>query len=170
MLPLVLAVLSDVLVALRRVSAFLIAEELDEPYSYDPESKLAIDAEGDFTWESVVKLEGSKFGDKSKPGQPESKAKKEKEKTKKKEKEKTKAKQGAVKDEGEGKDKDDSQVSSTVEEAQEDEKEKEKEDEKPFALEGMKIKIPRGQFVGIVGPIGCGKVRHIFQRSLDSNL
>lgn len=115
-LPLVLASLSDVLVALNRLSKFLVAEELDEPYSYDPTSELAIDAEGDFTWEAVVKLGESKFDDKAKVDEDGILGEKEK---------------AGVK----------------------------REDEQPFGLVDLKLKIPKGKFVGIVGPIGCGKVR-----------
>ena len=54
-LPLVLAATTDALVAIRRISNFLRAEELAVPYTIDPSSNVALDVDGDFTWEEVRK-------------------------------------------------------------------------------------------------------------------
>ena len=59
--PFVFAGLSDALVALGRISKFLNAEELAEPYTIDYEMKNAVTIDGDFTWETAGKLEGDKF-------------------------------------------------------------------------------------------------------------
>ncbi|KAJ8082655.1 hypothetical protein PM082_008511 [Marasmius tenuissimus] len=56
-IPLLMSALSDALVALRRIRVFLTAEELDEAYEMDHQQDYAIDADGDFTWETVTKLE-----------------------------------------------------------------------------------------------------------------
>ena len=55
MFPLVLASLSDATVAIRRISNFLTAEEIDKPYAIDTESEFVIDVDGDFTWETSSK-------------------------------------------------------------------------------------------------------------------
>ncbi|THH01938.1 hypothetical protein EW145_g6827, partial [Phellinidium pouzarii] len=62
--PLIMSAVSDAIVALGRIGVFLSAEELEEPYVIDssPENKWAVRAEGSFTWETVGRLEGNKFG------------------------------------------------------------------------------------------------------------
>jgi len=67
--PMVLSGLSDAFVALRRISAFLTAEDLPGPYPVDQSSLNALNLDGDFTWEMVsnpIKNDGGKFG----KGQP----------------------------------------------------------------------------------------------------
>ncbi|EPT04803.1 hypothetical protein FOMPIDRAFT_110493 [Fomitopsis schrenkii] len=44
---------ADSAVALGRIGQFLLAEEQDELYTIHPEAELAIDADSDFTWETV---------------------------------------------------------------------------------------------------------------------
>ena len=51
----VLSLLADSLVALGRISSFLTAEELGEPYRIDTAISNAIDVDGDFTWETAGK-------------------------------------------------------------------------------------------------------------------
>lgn len=41
--------------------------------------------------------------------------------------------------------------------------------ENPFALKSLKLSIPRGSFVAIVGRVGSGKVRGLFMESSGSN-
>jgi ATP-binding cassette, subfamily C (CFTR/MRP), member 1 len=55
-LPNVFSSSSDALVALRRISEFLTAEELADSMHIDFESKCGVEAEGDFTWETVRKV------------------------------------------------------------------------------------------------------------------
>jgi len=52
-LPTALSSLSDVVVALGRISDFLSAEEFVESLLIDHEAKNGVEAEGDFTWEAI---------------------------------------------------------------------------------------------------------------------
>jgi len=52
-LPTALSGLSDVVVALKRISDFLSAEELVELLLIDHEAKNGVEAEGAFTWEAI---------------------------------------------------------------------------------------------------------------------
>lgn len=56
-LPIVFSFLSDALVALGRISSFLLAEELPEPYLINYNNKRAITVDADFAWETAAKLE-----------------------------------------------------------------------------------------------------------------
>lgn len=56
-LPIVFSFLSDALVALGRISSFLLAEELPEPYPINYTNKRAITVDADFAWETAAKLE-----------------------------------------------------------------------------------------------------------------
>lgn len=58
-LPISLGILAESLIALRRISAFLQAEELEEPYLIDKSAADAIDIDGDFSWEMVQKADSS---------------------------------------------------------------------------------------------------------------
>jgi ATP-binding cassette, subfamily C (CFTR/MRP), member 1 len=66
--PGVLSILSDVLVALGRISQFLTAEDLPEPYLIDKNLHVAVQVDGDFVWETVLATKDGKKGkgDKSK--------------------------------------------------------------------------------------------------------
>jgi ATP-binding cassette, subfamily C (CFTR/MRP), member 1 len=137
--PLVLNAMSDMLVALSRVSQYLTAEELEEPYKLEYKQDAALDLDGDFTWETVGKPKEEKFvrggpgmrgrgrgrgGGGSPGGSRKDKKKKGDEKDKEKDKEKEKP---------------------------------EEPEEKPFMLKNMKLVVPRGAFVAIVGKVGSGK-------------
>ena len=65
--PAVLSILSDVLVAFGRISQFLTAEDLPEPYLIDKNLHVAVQVDGDFVWETVLATrDGTKGkGDKS---------------------------------------------------------------------------------------------------------
>ncbi|RDB25946.1 Multidrug resistance-associated protein 1 [Hypsizygus marmoreus] len=152
MFPMVLSSLSDALVALGRISKFLSAEELAEPYVIDPSLSTAIDVDGDFSWETAGKLpedhkpqsDGDKAGEKDKEKPKDKKAKKDK---------KT------------GKDKDVLPLTTDGFSADAAENENEKgpvneskeEEEKPFELKNLKFSVPKGSFVAIVGRVGSGK-------------
>lgn len=135
--PLVFASVSDAIVAFRRVSDFLVAEEIGEPYSTDPESKWGVEVDGDFACEAAVAspkdsiVKSNEFKGK---GNPEKEAK---------------GKKNQV------------PVLPIASEAVQDEsiedKKREKETDKPFELKNLKMRIPRGAFVAIVGPVGSGK-------------
>jgi len=146
-LPMVLAGSSDAVVALGRISKFLVAEELDDPYIIDPSSKFAIDVNGDFTWETAHKptADDAKAG-KGGPG-----GKKEKKTEDKAEKRSFFSRKKKADDPilpvsgqpGGGKENDSDAAN----------------DEKPFELKDLNFKVPSGSFIAIVGPIGSGKVR-----------
>ncbi|RPD56133.1 multidrug resistance-associated ABC transporter [Lentinus tigrinus ALCF2SS1-7] len=122
LLPIVLASAMDALVAIRRVSAFLRAEELAVPYTINPASDYALDVDGDFTWEEVRKDMNAQ-------------AKNEQDK-----------------------DKDKAAESTLPTTAPPEEQEKEKApEEKPFELKNLRLKVPKGAFVAIVGRVGSGK-------------
>jgi ATP-binding cassette subfamily C (CFTR/MRP) protein 1 len=128
--PLVLSSLSDALVALGRISQFLISEDLPEPYLIDKNLNVAVQVDGDFVWETVLATgDGGKgkflHGDKGKKplkgekSLPVTMADLEKEN---------------LKDVGKN------------------------DQETPFELKNLKISVPKGAFVGIVGRVGSGKV------------
>jgi ATP-binding cassette subfamily C (CFTR/MRP) protein 1 len=172
-MPLVFSALTDALVALGRVGKYLMAEELGEPYTVDYESKDALRVDGDFTWETAGKVPPGdpKFSnDKSGKGGGGG-AKKEKEKGKgkgkeKKEKEKeSKGEQEVKKRFFRGKKKvaKDPLLPTTTNEAGAEPDESKTEEEKPFELKNLKLRVPKGSFVAIVGRVGCGKVgRSVF--------
>lgn len=126
--------LTDALVALGRISKFLLSEELAEPYLLDYGLKQAVKVDGDFAWETAGKLEG-KFA----PGVGE--------KTDKKRAKKAAAAAPIL--------------PTTVDEKEADPetRSKEEEEEKPFELRDLKLSVPKGAFVAIVGRVGSGKVR-----------
>ncbi|KAJ7658484.1 multidrug resistance-associated ABC transporter [Mycena rosella] len=64
--PFVLSALSDALVALGRITKFLIAEELPEPYRIDRARTNAVDIDASFAWESAGKIEAPKGTKKAK--------------------------------------------------------------------------------------------------------
>ena len=69
MLPMALSFLAPTMVALKRVSAFLTAEELSHPYLVDEsEEKEAIVVDGDFTWEAVKGEEAEEEEEKEREG------------------------------------------------------------------------------------------------------
>lgn len=133
--PLVLAFLADTLVALKRISKFLTAEELATPYSIEDGSKDAVRVDGNFTWETAGVMELSK-GEQKKFDRQAAKMKKTK---------KEPILPTAV-EKDEEKDHSDSEETATL-------------GEKPFELRELHLKIPKGSFVAIVGRVGSGKVR-----------
>ncbi|KAI0659143.1 multidrug resistance-associated ABC transporter [Cubamyces menziesii] len=146
--PLVLAAATDALVALRRISAFLRAEELAVPYVIDPESKFALNVDADFTWETVGKTDAAAKTTRGKPGAQgqgkDGKPGQEKERSRRRRMFRRKQKDAPV-----------LPVTAGAE-GSADAKEKATE-EKPFELKDVKLKIPKGSFVAIVGRVGSGK-------------
>ena len=144
--PFVLSTFSDALVALGRISKFLTAEELAEPYAIDYEMKNAVMVDGDFTWEATGKLEESRFeingqggGNGRKGGGVEAARR-----TSWNRRKHEKNKEGAV-------------LPTVLPVVQDEEHAKEKE-ERPFELKNLRLSVPKGAFVAIVGRVGSGKV------------
>ncbi len=135
--PIVLGSLSGAIVALNRISTFLLAEELPEPYPIDVNSKYAVDVDADFTWEITEGVE-EKFS------QPKEGSEANEEKPNSIQHDKQKNENDRVLD-------------VVVSDA--DEKGNKDEDKTPYSLNGLKMQIERGQFVAIVGRVGSGKVR-----------
>ncbi|KAL1734118.1 P-loop containing nucleoside triphosphate hydrolase protein [Schizophyllum commune] len=138
LMPLALGGLATALVATGRLSKFYLAEELDDPYLIDADRKNAVDVDGDFTWESTA--EEGKAAD-AKPDEAAAKPD-----------------EAADMSSAMTKTEDEKVAGSS---AGEKGKEKEEKDEKPadpvFQLENLKMSVPKGAFVAIVGPIGSGK-------------
>ncbi|OCH88007.1 multidrug resistance-associated ABC transporter [Obba rivulosa] len=165
-LPVVLASTTDAMVALRRISTFLTAEEIADPYTIDADAKLAVNVDGDFTWETAYKADqgGPKFKTSGRRGHgaDREKEKRERERKAKEEKErrerekKAKSKWGVLG----RREKVDHVLPTTSpaddKQAEEDEKTKDSDD-KPFELKDVNLKIPKGSFVAIVGRVGSGK-------------
>lgn len=120
-----------------RIGKFLTAEELAESYTIDVERKNAVEVNGDFAWEIAGKITESKFAKGGKGSGKDKKAGKKAKKTASKGKESQK--QG---------------LPLTVQDVS---KADAKEEEKPFELKHLKLSVPRGSFVAIVGTVGSGK-------------
>lgn len=137
--PIVLSSLADALVALGRISKFLTAEELAEPYHVDYTRKNAVEVDGDFTWETATKLEDGKFdvtvGDGKGP-RPNNESERE-----------NLEGPGLPTTAAEGLVSQSPQIDAGAER------------EKPFEMKDLKLSIPKGAFVAIVGRVGSGKVR-----------
>ncbi|KAG6877944.1 hypothetical protein C0993_001802 [Termitomyces sp. T159_Od127] len=131
-LPIILASLADLLVALARISKFLSAEELGDPYILDESLPDAIDVDGDFTWEMAGKMPSGGKDDKIKKMGTEDKSNK-------------------------GSSKKPDTLPTHTDELVTQTQEKELEEEKPFELKNLKFHIPKGSFIAIVGRVGSGK-------------
>ena len=143
---------ADASVALGRIGSFLTAEELADPYKIDPNNQYAVKVDGDFQWETTHKTSSgsSKFQVAKPGGHAGPGAKKAEEPMKSGRKRRLFGNKGAV----------------LPMEADMDGKTKNGEDkpeEKPFELKNLKLQIPKGSFVAIVGRVGTGKVSTIYQ-------
>ncbi|KAJ3517101.1 hypothetical protein NLJ89_g715 [Agrocybe chaxingu] len=145
--PFVLSSLAEFMVSTKRISTFLVAEELADPYRIEPTSTLAVQVDGDFEWETVLGLEK-----KPKDKESEDKDNKKVDDAKKAEEKSHsgwwKRKKGPASE----------QVLPVVSEKEKSSTEVEPEpEEKPFGLKDLHLEIPKGSFVAIVGRVGCGK-------------
>lgn len=169
MVPLVASAIGDAVVALERISKVLTAEELDGDYPIDKDASYGLRMDGDFTWESAgppsvedprsaaarakmlkkkEKAEGkrpSTAEDKAKAKEVERKKKAKEEKEKEREKERKK-KRKAAKAKG-----------IPYESDPESDGEGDGESARPFRFENLRLEVPRGSFVAIVGRVGSGK-------------
>jgi len=151
--PFALNGLAEATVSFGRISKFLTAEELAEPYRIDPALDPAFKVDGEFEWEAVAKLEetSEKLNKMAKVVEKE-----EAEKKTAKGKPKSGDKSGWWKRQ----EKDDIQdeiLPSTISDATPQDPPA-VEDDPPFALKDLKLEVRRGTFVAIVGRVGSGKV------------
>ncbi len=163
LLPVVLASATDALVALRRIGTFMRAEELSVPYEIDASAESAIDVDGDFTWETVRKDTNAvnlaaKFAKDKKSKGKDAKDKKSKGKDAGK-KDRKKGKGDALLPTAANTPAGASPARSEEKVSAADGAGDVKQEEKPFALNGIKLSIPKGSFVAVVGRVGSGKVR-----------
>jgi ATP-binding cassette subfamily C (CFTR/MRP) protein 1 len=141
--PLVLSSLADAMVSFGRLCDFLTAEELTETYLIDHSQPLALHVDGDFEWETSLKLQAtSEDSDKT-----DELAKLPKE-SGRKAADKKKSKEGHEKE----------ALPFTTSDVTPDKEDK--DDEKPFALKDLRLDVQKGTFVAIVGRVGSGKVSH----------
>jgi ATP-binding cassette, subfamily C (CFTR/MRP), member 1 len=139
----VLSSLSDMLVAVNRISSFLTAEEQPDPYLIDDQAKNAIVVDGDFAWDAVKE---SRVADKEK--REEDKA----EGTDANKKDKTRKKKKGNPEE--------SVLPVTAPETTQNDQEQvaSVESEEAFTMKNLKFTVPKNAFVAIVGRVGSGKV------------
>ncbi|KAJ7753347.1 multidrug resistance-associated ABC transporter [Mycena maculata] len=158
MLPLALNNCSDALVSLKRISAFLRAEELSDAWTTDLEAEDAVQMDGTFKWESAKAAPPSQLKKKKRFFQlrkkPESKLPISSETA------------SAMLEKGDTADTEKTEVDSddtgkhsqteAVPDLKKDKSEGETE-ETPFELRDVTFRVPRGAFVAVVGSIGSGK-------------
>lgn len=156
--PMVVASCTDSIVALGRIGQFLASEELDEPYTVEPENKLAIDAEGDFTWETAHKPPPEALPDFTKAQSGHRAPASPKDKKDKKEKGQGKGEKGGRRGWFGRKGKDEPVLPTDGSKVDEKDKKDKETEEKPFELKDLSFKVPRGSFAVVLGPIGSGKV------------
>lgn len=137
--PFVLASLSDALVAIRRIGTFLLAEDLPKPYEISNTNELAVNADGDFAWETVGAPD---HGSGAKKGSS---------------KEKKAAKKAAAAAKKKAS-KEELPTHADEKTAESDASSEKTDEEKPFELKNINLRVAKGSFVGIVGRVGSGKV------------
>jgi ABC-type multidrug transport system fused ATPase/permease subunit len=149
MFPIVLSSLSTALVAVNRISKFLTAEELAEPYIVDESLTYAVNVDGDFTWEEAVNTKGSDQDNKA-ASDADTKMRK------------TGKKERIGRQDGK------TTLPTTAAEGLEiPPDEGLKNDEKPFELKNLMITVQKGSFVAIVGQVGSGKVILVIVHTLQ---
>lgn len=145
-----LSALSNALVALGRISNFLTAEELPEPYKISQDSPTAVHVQGSFTWESVLSSDSENSSTTTTKSANQT------------------LKKGGSETVAEGDSKSAPVLPSTTADVLEEKSKPIPDeqtgnvdgngDEKPFELTDLSMTVPRGAFIGIVGRVGCGKV------------
>ncbi|KZO98301.1 multidrug resistance-associated ABC transporter [Calocera viscosa TUFC12733] len=167
-LPLVFTACTDAYIALGRIGKMMVASEIEEPYTVDPDAPLAVSAEGDFVWESVERPDqnakefaswrsggrGGRGGARGRGGGHAGAGAGSREETKKKKAEEKKKKAEEKKREKENKEREKKGLPPLEEEEKEDQ---DPNGRKPFALKDIDLKVPRGSFIAIVGKVGSGK-------------
>lgn len=131
--PIVFSSVSDAVVALQRIGKFLNAEEGGESYAIEREVDDGVRVDADFVWEAAGKSDEGKPSDKTKKDKDDEKRSKRK-----------------------GRNEKDASVLPTTAPS-DNEKQPLIEAVAPFALKNVRLTIPRGAFVAVVGKIGAGK-------------
>lgn len=142
-----------------RISKFLTAEELAEPYQIDQTLPYAVQVNGDFTWETVIGVKEEK----SKPEENSNNDKGVLGKDKEKKAEKKVAKDAVQSrwwksKKTTGQDQLPSTIDDTEMKGDGDNNITEIQEEPPFSLKDLRFEVSKGAFVAIVGRVGCGKV------------
>ena len=144
-----------------RISKFLTAEELAEPYQIDQTLPYAVQVDGNFTWETVIGVKEEK----SKPEENSNNDKGVLGKDKEKKTEKKVAKYAVQSQSRWWKSKKTTgqdQLPSTIDDIETkgdgDNNITKVQEEPPFSLKDLRFEVPKGAFVAIVGRVGCGKV------------
>lgn len=132
-LPMVITALSDVQIAILRITKILTAEEQDHGLIIDSTLEFAVKAVGDFAYETAIPPDQLASG----PGPGDKKANKEAKK-------KAKAERKAMK-------------TVNLVDGSTSAEEKDETEMKPFTLTDINLQIKRGSFVCIFGRIGSGK-------------
>jgi len=157
------------LVALGRIGTFLSSEDLPDSYPIDEASPTAVQVDGDFTWETVYDpnqgQKGGKFGQGGRDSANKKGGSKGSEGNGKPTESKSK-RNSKFFSRKQAKEKGSSVLPSSINDVEKvDEKEddgsqvkEKKEEEKPFELKNLKLVVPQGAFIAIVGRVGCGKV------------
>ena len=124
-----LSSLSDVVVAFDRISKFLLSEELPEPYLVDYGLKHGVEVDGGFTWEIAGRLERKKYA----PG-------------------------GEDKAKADEHGKHRTLLRIVTPNLAEEAEVKGKEEDTPFELRSLRLRVPKGSLVAVIGRVGSGKV------------
>jgi ATP-binding cassette subfamily C (CFTR/MRP) protein 1 len=154
----VVSSLSEAVVALRRISKYLLAEELQEQPDIAYGLKYAIEADGDFTWETASPAGTTTSSDGIAKTAPAGRVG-EKELSPSDSKgrgpfaRRKRMEEASILPTGAKAEQENRQADATVPMS--------KEDRQPFELKSVGLKVPRGSFVAIVGPVGSGKVIHV---------
>lgn len=132
-----------------RISKFLLAEELAVPYTIDPEGKFAVDVDAEFSWETAYKTAtaGPKFNLTKTAGAKEKKPPASEAHERHSKKTSWFGRKGSA----------EAVLPTSMNEEKQEPAEKKKEDQ-PFALQKVKLQIPKGSFIAVVGRVGSGKV------------
>jgi ATP-binding cassette subfamily C (CFTR/MRP) protein 1 len=161
--PFVVSIISEAVVALRRISKYLLAEELRDQPEIGYGSEYAVEADGDFTWESAeteVSLAGTTTNSTGSAKTPPAGHVDEKEELPPSDSKgrgpfarKKRMEEAPILPTGAKAEQENRQADATVPVS--------KEDRQPFELKSIGLKVPHGSLVAIVGPVGSGKVFHI---------
>jgi len=162
MIPMLFSMCSDAYVSLGRIAEFLLAEEQEATFVVKQGAEYAVDVEGDFTWEVVDQnkiantrgVVGNAASAKEVMAQAKEATRQQRGKDRKDKRTDKKGTKGNIGTDtpvasGSG-----AANSGTVTPRVQEE---EKDHLKPFTLEDLNLKIPRGSFVAISGRIGSGK-------------